>query len=198
MKIGIFAGTFDPVHDGHVAFAQAAITAGHLERVIMVAEKEPYRKKPFAAWDHRQAMIERATQSIDQVDHDYHFAAELARQHTIKNLLEVAAKHYGLGNEYWFLVGSDVCQHMHSWQDVVKAHQYGGFIVALRDDHTLEWLQAKYLSLPEPGSELIIIENQHPHTSSSAVRRAAQSGERLPAVPAQVIDYIHEHQLYME
>jgi nicotinate-nucleotide adenylyltransferase len=46
MNIGIYAGTFDPVHDGHIAFAKAAISKANLDKVVIVAEKEPYRKKP--------------------------------------------------------------------------------------------------------------------------------------------------------
>ena len=196
MKIGIFPGTFDPVHEGHTAFAKTAIAAKHLDRVIMVAEKEPYRKKPFAAWDHRQAMIERATEQIEQVDHDYNFAATLAHQHTMKNMLQCARTHYGAEHEYWFLVGSDVFEHMHRWQEVLRAEEYGGFVVALRDDHTLEWLQQRYLRLPEPGSQLVTIENQHPHTSSSAIRQAAREGAALQQVPSNVAEYIVQHQLY--
>jgi nicotinate-nucleotide adenylyltransferase len=45
MKIGIYAGTFDPIHNGHIEFAQAAIRDTELERVIVIAEKEPYRKE---------------------------------------------------------------------------------------------------------------------------------------------------------
>lgn len=198
MKIGIFPGTFDPVHEGHTAFAKKAIAAGHLDRIIMVAEKEPYRKKPFASWDHRQAMIERATEQIFQVDHDYKFAAALAHQHTMLNLLQLAKTHYGDNNGFWFLVGSDVFEHMHKWKDVIGAHEYGGFVVALRDDHTREWLQKRYVALPKPGSQIIVVENHHPHTSSSAIRRAAYEGNELQQVPVNVAQYIAQHQLYAE
>jgi nicotinic acid mononucleotide adenylyltransferase len=64
-------------------------------------------------------MIERATQNIEAADHDYHFSAQLARQCTIADVLAKAEKHYGADHEYWFLVGSDIFEHMHQWHDVL-------------------------------------------------------------------------------
>ena len=51
MKIGIYAGTFDPIHLGHINFAISAVRTTDLDKVVIVAEKNPYRKKPFASWD---------------------------------------------------------------------------------------------------------------------------------------------------
>lgn len=195
MKIGIFAGTFDPIHNGHIEFARSAVNAANLQKVIIVAEKEPYRKKPHASWDHRQAMIERATQEIENVDHDYGFAAELSHQHTMKNMLEVARKHYGNQNEYWFLVGSDIYEHIHQWHDLLKEHEYGGFVVALRDDHTKSWLQSRQQNLPI-APKTIVIQSGHPHVSSSGIRALAQQNQIPQDVPSPVVNYIQTHNIY--
>ncbi len=196
MKIGIFAGTFDPIHSGHIEFAKAAIQTGGLDRVIVVAEKEPYRKKPHASWDHRQAMIERATEELGQVDHDYEFAAQLSHQHTMKDMLKNASKHYGKEHEYWFLVGSDVFEHMHQWHDLIKSHEYGGFVVALRDDHTVQWLEEKQLELKDRIKSLIVIANNHPHVSSSKIRSLSKQNLPLANVSENIAHYIQNHQLY--
>jgi nicotinate-nucleotide adenylyltransferase len=196
VKIGIYAGTFDPIHNGHIEFAKSAVEQDHLDRVIVVAEKEPYRKKPHALWDHRQAMIERATESIPQVDHDYEFAAHLSHQHTMKDMLKKAADHYGAEHEFWFLVGSDVFEHMHQWHDLIKSHEYGGFVVALRDDHTHEWLEERKQQLSELAVSIIVIDNNHPHVSSSKIRTDSKNGLVLATVSKNVADYIQKHQLY--
>lgn len=198
MKIGIFAGTFDPVHEGHIAFAKNAIDEAELERVVMVAEKEPYRKKPHASWDHRQAMIERATKDTVQVDHDYRFANQLARQHTMKDMLAVAEKHYGIKHEYWFLVGSDTFEHMHKWQDVVADEHYGGFTVALRGNHTQDWLQQKVEQLQQfgPNVRFVVVTNTVTTISSSTVRDAIKAGQPATGASSAVSQYITERQLY--
>jgi nicotinate-nucleotide adenylyltransferase len=197
-KVGIFAGTFDPIHNGHIEFAKSAIAEAQLDKVLIVAEKEPYRKKPHASWDHRQAMIERATQDLERVDHDYHFAAELAHQHTLQNMLSVAKKHYGADIEVWFLVGSDVYEHIHQWEDITKDHDYGGFVVALRDDHSEQWLKQQQEKVVELGVTVgtVVIKTPHAHVSSSAIRDNAKQHDSKRPIDDKVGSYIQTHQLY--
>ncbi len=199
MKIGIFAGTFDPIHTGHIAFAIKAVSESDLEKVIIVAEKNPYRKKPFASWDHRQAMIQRATESVSEVDHDYEFSNKLAHQHTMQDMLTVARTHYGKENEFWFLVGSDVFEHMKRWQSITAQHEYGGFIVALRDDHTKAWLDEKLEELAALGFSpaIRLIENHHPHISSKKIREVIAAQQAANDLPDAVYQYCASHQLYM-
>jgi len=198
MKIGIYAGTFDPVHRGHIQFACDAISAATLDTVVIVAEKNPYRKRPHASWDHRQAMIERATQSVEQVDHDYEFANMLAHQHTMNDVLRIATAHYGTDNDFWFLVGSDVFEHMKAWQDIASTQQYGGFVVALRDNHSREWLDVKMQELADRGIEVntVVIDSAHPHVSSGQVRTAVKGGSCPATVHDAVGAYISTHGLY--
>lgn len=198
MKIGIYAGTFDPVHNGHIQFAVDAITKAALDLVVVVAEKNPYRKKPHASWDHRQAMIEHATETLGNVDHDYAFANALAHQHTMNDMLAVAERHYGAEHEFWFLVGSDVYEHIHQWHSLISDESYGGFIVALRDDHTHDWLKAQQVKAAQTiGSpRAVILEGKHQHISSSAIRTNIKKGLDAKDVPAAVASYIQRHVLY--
>lgn len=199
MKIGIFAGTFDPIHNGHIAFAQTAVAEAALQKVIVVAEKNPYRKRPHVSWDHRQAMIERAVTDIDAADHDYAFANQLAKQHTMLNVLEVAQKHYGEENEFWFLVGSDTFEHMHKWQDIVAKHMYGGFVVALRREHTTQWLEQRMDQLKSSGLDFhyVVVSNMYHETNSSAIRAALTQKNTEVDLPESVAKYIETHELYL-
>lgn len=198
MKIGIFAGTFDPVHNGHIRYAQEAVKSAGLDKVIIVAEKNPYRKKPFASWDHRQAMIERATEDITEADHDYHFSSKLSHQHTMQDMITVARKHYGTEHELWFLVGSDIFEHMERWQGITHRREYGGFVVALRDDHSEAWLQEKIKSLEQKDFPLNIklLKNYHPHISSKKIRDRINSDQKPTDIDEAVYRYIMTHQLY--
>lgn len=197
-SIGIFAGTFDPIHEGHIRYAQEAVQRTKLDSVVIVAEKNPYRKKPLASWDHRQAMIERATKDISEADHDYEFSNQLAHQHTMQNMLTTARRHYGEDHEFWFLVGSDIFEHMKRWQNVTKRHEYGGFVVALREDHTKAWLNDRLQYLEQAGFSVHVklLENHHPHVSSKKIRDKIVA-EQIPTdLPAAVYQYITTHQLY--
>lgn len=198
MRIGIYAGTFDPIHNGHLQFAQKAIERVGLDKVIIIAEKLPYRKKPHASWDHRQAMIERATTSEKNIDHDYSFATALAHQHTLQDMVTVSAKHYGTTHEYWFLVGSDVFEHMSQWKSLAHHSEYGGFIVALRDDHTEQWITEQRLKMHHKNfnPEVTIIDSPHPHVSSSDIRKEVGQHLRPLQITDPVYTYIISHNLY--
>lgn len=198
MNIGIYGGTFDPIHLGHINFAVTAVKMTDLDKVVIVAEKNPYRKKPFASWDHRQAMIERATEEIKEADHDYEFSNQLAHQHTMQDMLEVAKKHYGHDNQFWFLVGSDIFEHIGRWKDLAQQDEYGGFIVALRDDHTSAWLDERIKLAQEQGLNLNIqlIKNDHPHISSKLIRDQILANETVTKLSPEVYEYAVNHNLY--
>ncbi len=198
MKIGIYAGTFDPIHEGHVNFAVTAVKMTDLDKVVIVAEKNPYRKKPFASWDNRQAMIERATEDIEEADHDYEFSNQLAHQHTMQNMLEASKAHYGEDNEFWFLVGSDIFEHIARWHDLSQQDEYGGFVVALRDDHTQEWLNEKLVRANEQGVKVKVqlVENRRPHISSKKIRDQILANGNATHLSLEVQKYIASHALY--
>ena len=63
MNIGLFGGTFDPIHRGHIALAQAAREKFNLGRVLFVPANIPphKQKQPLTAFAHRYAMIVLAT-----------------------------------------------------------------------------------------------------------------------------------------
>jgi nicotinate-nucleotide adenylyltransferase len=63
MKIGLFGGTFDPIHRGHIALAQAARERFGLNRVLFVPANIPPHKQtqPLSAFAHRYAMVALAT-----------------------------------------------------------------------------------------------------------------------------------------
>lgn len=199
MKIGIYAGTFDPIHTGHIQFAVNAVRNTELEKVIIVAEKNPYRKKPYASWSHRQAMIERATEDIIEADHDYEFSNLLAHQYTMKNMLDAAKKHYGNQHEFWFLVGSDIFEHMKRWQEITEQHEYGGFVVALRDDHTKAWLDERVEELQAHNFPVAItlVESPHPHISSRKIREQIADRQVPSDIDGSTYRYIIEHQIYL-
>jgi nicotinate-nucleotide adenylyltransferase len=197
MKVGIFSGTFDPIHSGHVEFARAAIKVGQLDEIIMVAEKVPYRKKPLASWNHRQAMVERATEDLEKVGHNYPFASELAKRHTVADMLEVTARHYP-GSEIWFLAGSDVLEHMHLWHDIADHNDYGGFIVGLRRGHTKEWAQSKLSFMKKRGYEprVLLFQSPKQDLGSTSIRIELSEGIDPNDLDDKVLSYIKTHKLY--
>src|SRR4051812_40769392 len=67
-RIGIYAGTFNPVHTGHVAFALQAVKEANLDEVYFVPERQPRGKAGVEHFGHRVAMLKRALRPYKQFD----------------------------------------------------------------------------------------------------------------------------------
>ncbi len=196
MKIGIYAGAFDPIHAGHIAFAKAALEQEGLERIVFVPEKEPYRKQPLAAWTHRQAMLETALEHTAQLEHDTEFAKKLTAQHTLLDMLQVMQAHYNVQTEVWFLAGSDVLEHLHDWHDIADSGQYGGFLISLRAEHTENWVQQQ-LERSNYKINIKLVPNSLPTASSTLARNQLQQANSEELISPVVRAYIQHHQLYL-
>ena len=59
-RVGIYAGTFDPVHVGHISFALQSLTAANLDSIYFAPERRPRNKQQVEHFAHRVAMIKRA------------------------------------------------------------------------------------------------------------------------------------------
>jgi nicotinate-nucleotide adenylyltransferase len=59
-RIGIYSGTFDPVHSGHISFALQSLKAAKLDKVYFLPERRPRNKQQVEHFGHRVAMLKRA------------------------------------------------------------------------------------------------------------------------------------------
>lgn len=126
-KIGIFAGTFDPIHEGHIAFAQAVRQLAGLDRVIFLPEPSPRRKINVSPVNQRLAQIQSQIDTIDGLGVIHIDQA----QFTVDQTLPALAKLYPQAN-FALLVGSDVVKRLHYWPHFESIRQTTKFIVGLR------------------------------------------------------------------
>src|SRR5688572_18703158 len=127
-KIGIFSGTFDPIHEGHLAFAQAALEQG-LEKVWFLVEPRPRRKQGVRALEHRQAMVGLAIESEPKFGQIMLEQARFTAHETLP-VLQARFK----GRQLVLLFGDDVLSHIADWPDVQKLVQAIELMIAVRKD----------------------------------------------------------------
>lgn len=194
MRIGVFGGSFDPVHDGHVRTIEAA--AGHLglSRVVYVpARQSPWKEVPEADPRHRVAMLALAlaghpswTISFEELDRE-------PPSFTVDTLRAFAGRF--AGDELWLLLGTDALAGLDRWkepEEIVRLARIGAFY---REPDAGAGLVlpavaglADRLDLFDAGSVRI---------SSTDLRDALARGEDPGAlVPAAVAEYITKHGLY--
>lgn len=115
MKIGLFGGTFDPPHHGHLALAQTVREALGLDEVLFVpSNQNPLKSRKASATKHRCKMVQLAIEGepglafsdIDVTRHGFSYAVE-----TLEELRLVKP------GDYWFLMGADTLREILEWKD---------------------------------------------------------------------------------
>jgi nicotinate-nucleotide adenylyltransferase len=191
-RVGIFSGTFDPVHKGHIAFCLAAMQAGRLDRVVLLPEPEPRGKVGVAPLAHRRAMLELAIQNQPGLE-----VLQLpGRRFTVAETLPELERRFA-SDELSLLIGSDVVRSLErGWPGQERLLASMGLIVGLRAGDTEERLRRQLAVVagrsPRSPLRVTFIGSPHAAAASSRIRENANAAGLMPAVAA----YIATHQLY--
>ena len=111
-----YGGTFDPVHAGHLAMADAAAAALGVPVALMPAADPPHRALPGADAGHRAAMLDLAAQGRPLLRVDRRELQRTGRSYTIRTLHELRAE-YGADAPLAFVIGADSLRALHTWKD---------------------------------------------------------------------------------
>ena len=178
-NIGIFSGTFDPVHTGHIAFALAAIHQANLERVIFLPERHPRNKLNVTPFNSRLDMIKLAIQN-----HPFFGVAELEEeQFTVAATLCVLQQRYG--RDLSLLIGADVAATLHSWPEIDQLVKKMEFVVALRHgDSEAEIVK----TLEQTGARFTCFVSPNKEAASRKVRTDGLKEYLDPGVQAYIVD----------
>ena len=187
MRLAIFGGTFDPIHNAHLEIARAARSHFRLDRVLFVPAARPPHKGgvTVAGFDDRVRMAELA------VADEPRFAVSrleegTRRSYSIDTIEKVRAS-LSTADELFFLIGADAfaeIQTWHRWPDVARQVV---FLVISRPRHSC--------AIPD-GVTAERLDSPQMDISSSAIRQQLERGERDVEVPTPVLDYIKQHGLY--
>ncbi|MGI9032577.1 MAG: nicotinate-nucleotide adenylyltransferase [Acidimicrobiales bacterium] len=188
-RLGVFGGTFDPVHVGHLVAATNARHALGLHRVLLVVANQPWQKqhREITPAEHRLAMVEAAVADADGLEAS---ALEIDRggdSFTADTLETLAAA--DPSPELFLVVGADVAADLPSWQRVGTARSLATLVVVNRAG-------APDVD-PGPGWRTERVDIPGLDLSASDLRRRAAVGLPLDwLVPAPAIDVIGRRGLY--
>lgn len=200
MKIGIYGGTFDPFHRGHLEPVLAAREKMEWDRVIYIpAFVQPFKlDRKFASPYHRFAMVAAAT-----LEHDFLFASfmELERgrvSYTVETLEELRAQ-YPHDTLDW-IIGDDNFQKLHEWRSVERILELANFAVLVRYHHEPpEQFKGHVCEAhvrPASGA-IAFAANPTIEISSTIIRDRLLEGQSIDElVPPPVSRYIHHYGLY--
>lgn len=198
LKTGVFGGTFDPVHIGHLAVAERVHSDLGLNRVIFV----PTNISPFklgqltSSGEHRLSMLSFAIQD------NPHFEAsdiELRRGGTSYTVdtMEILKGLYP-DDEFYFIMGMDSFLELNGWKGVDRLIELSQLVVVTRPGYELSSEQSKLLALPpEVWQRTRFLEVLGLDIAATEIRDRIKRGQsvRYLLVP-EVVTYIHENGIY--
>jgi nicotinate-nucleotide adenylyltransferase len=189
-RIGLFGGTFDPIHTGHLILAEAASDFIGIDRVLFIPTAFPPNKR-----DRRLTDIEARSRMVELAiaDNPRFELSAIERRDEIAYTSETVRRFADAGyrqEELHLLVGSDSLEEIGSWKEPGVIFSLATIVAQRRPGfHGLT-------TLPD-GAAVIMIETGSNSISSSEIRRLAAAGRSIRyLVPAPVERYIDEHALY--
>lgn len=205
-----YGGTFDPIHDGHLAIACATRDACDAEIRMLPAADPPHRPPPGAAAADRAAMVALAIQGISRLTLDLRELERSGPSWTIDTLQGLRAQ-LGTQAPVAWLVGADGFLGLTSWKRWRELLDLSHFIVAERPGSPLDsglppdlneaaagrWVEdAAALRTAAAGRILRLKQPLQAHSATDLRQRIAAGASWRGFVPPAVADYIAEHRLY--
>lgn len=188
-RIGVFGGTFDPVHSAHIAVAESARRSLGLDRVLFVVANDPWQKddRDVSPAEDRYAMVDAATLGHPGLEAS---RLELDRggpSYTIDTVRELLARCPQA--ELVLLVGADVVDTLPTWKAEAALRELVTLAVVARPGFEAVHAPPGWRTVPVPASPLGV--------SSTDLRERLRRGEPVEGlVPDEVIRCIRRHGLY--
>jgi len=199
--IGIFGGTFNPIHLGHVRLAEDVREAFSLNRIVFIPTNLPPHKSLGGDVDpiHRLRMVELSIEGNPSFECD---DAEIRRggvSYTVDTIDYVYGA-YRFEGRPWFIIGSDLLDEMHSWKDIGTLLTRVRFVVLARSGgasaHGVVPEKVRTLA-PPAGDAFNVFCGRTIDVTSSEIRERVSSGRSIRYLVAdRVYKYIMDNNLY--
>ena len=203
MRIAILGGTFDPIHNGHLAAAQSVAETFPVDEVHFIpAFSPPHKSRGITSPFHRCAMVALATVPFDRFRTSTIEVDTLERRYTVETL--EAMKRAYPGAELLFIIGTDMYQEIETWRNFRSLFELAHLVIVnrpgfpFREDVAPYQILKEKQSVPLPQkvtvSYLPFVEQP---ISSTEIRHECKRGENVSRwLPPNVWSYIEKNKLY--
>ncbi len=198
MKEGIFGGTFDPIHQGHLIVAEEVASGLGLEEVIFVPAGQPWMKseQTVATAVDRVEMVKRAISSNPQFRLS---TVELECSGPSYTVDTVAHLKSSLGDEvvFFFILGWDTLAGFPLWKEPARLVEMCKLVAVPRPGYSLPDLRSLEEAVPGFAGSIVLFEGSLIDIDSTRIRRRVAKGLSIHyLVPDSVEQYIRQHHLY--
>ncbi|MBQ3521043.1 MAG: nicotinate-nucleotide adenylyltransferase [Firmicutes bacterium] len=198
-KIGIFGGSFDPVHLGHTGLAEDAMKQAGLDKVIFIpARLQPFKlDKKLASGEDRLEMLKLAAGNAAGFEISTY---ELDTEGVSYSYLTMRAmrEKYGMEVKLYFITGTDAFLKIDKWKNAEELLTEYSYVIGTRPGYGQDELKTYIESIREKyGTEIINIDNVQVDVSSTEIREMISRGQSTAGlISAEVERYIRSNGLY--
>lgn len=197
-KIGIMGGTFNPIHNGHIALAKHAKEALKLHKILFIPTGKSYMKRniPVLSGEVRLEMTRLAVCEEEGFEVSGIEVSREGNTYTYETLEQLSALHPKA--DFHYLIGADTLFSMEKWVSPEKIFALCTVMAVARDGSTMESLLEKAAQLKEKyEAKIVILPFEEVDISSSEIRKKRTHGETIDGmVPVATADYIYANGLY--
>ncbi len=168
MRLGIYPGTFDPIHMGHLSFALESIKRCGLDKVIFLPESQPRYKIDVTSPSERLEQIKASIELYPLLD----VLLLESSQFSVSQTLPEIQQHFGEA-ELTLLVGSDVALTLPDWNEITTLVSACDVAIGMRSHQAEHDVQAVISSLQSLVSScsFTVVHTDHPSLASSEFRK---------------------------
>jgi len=199
MNTGVFGGTFDPIHLGHLAVAEEVRTSLGLAEVLFVPAGQPWLKadRSISPAKHRVEMVKLA---IAGNPHFKLSSCEVDRPGPSYAVDTIDILHHQLGTEakLFFLLGSDALSELPQWKEPSRLIQICHLVAFTRPGFALPPLEPLESAIPGLSQHVTFVEVPQIDISTPQIRNRVSRGASLHGLVPQAVErYILEQGLYL-
>lgn len=196
-RIGVFGGTFDPIHIGHLILAAEARFQLQLDQIVLAPAGDPPHKpdNPISSLHHRLAMCRLAIADDNEISISL-IDAERPGPHYTSDMLRLFRKRVGVEAQLYFLMGLDSLRDLPTWHEPEWLVHNCRLVALRRHDVEIDW-EVLEEELPGVRERVIVLDMPELDVASSSIRERVRTGRPICyQVPRAVEGYILEQGLY--
>ena len=193
IRLGMFGGTFDPVHYGHLKPLEAARLELGLERILMLPNPNPPHKehRQLTPYSHRKQMLKLALTEFPHFELADYEESAIGKAYTTDTVKRIIADLPDNEYELWLIIGADSLLEMHLWRDPEEILRDASVAVLPRPGVDLNQARAEF------RTKVRILNSPLWDISATQIREDLSKGTISSSLmPSAVLEYIRTNNLY--
>jgi nicotinate-nucleotide adenylyltransferase len=197
-RVGVLGGTFDPIHNAHLAIAAEAKKRLQLDEIMFIPAGQPWMKtdRVITPAEHRLAMVKLAIQRRSYYKISMLEMAQEGPSYTVETL-RTLKQQMGRRTEFFLILGDDSLDKFHRWKEPVEILKLATLVAVPRPGCPRPDMKEIENKVPFITGRTVLLDKPEMDLSSTQIRERVAAQQTIDnMVPAIVADYIREKGLY--